>query len=569
MSIYEGQSQHSSIISKESKNHVQTYQSDMLVKPILQVCINNIIPQFIFLVVCSVISLLVLHYIDFYTSEDGTVIFSITLVCINLINVLISDSVIEAGSRYMNTSLDVKQFNASKVYFSYTIIIGFILSLVISLSILLGLKSKITFTLLAYNISAKQSQVYTWLVIAFAIFYFMAATRKILRVEGLTTQNLVMGFSFLAQQLYFITLQITITQMLGIEVSLFSFLLTFVGPLAINGMVQFCNVFHVKEKKIQYKSINAVQKQLLKPFRPKVMFDILKNACYYIVLNIGDALINFLTFEAIIQQEEYTIVSFSILFTLLSNCLNKAIANTMDAPFRINMQLKRYDRVLQLFSSAFIIFFVNLVYQILTFSLRNKIYRMVFCNEFDSALSLYQCCIDGLFGTFNAFTIAYIRSDQKNKVGLVIGLVKLILVVGFWYVGSWLNSKYAHFSTIIFYYKYCVDILGFGFYVLIYIKFYNLKKTYQNQNNSQHDVVQDNMEVTINLPPRLVLKSMQPIDYISRNASTENTNETHSKEDTSKDVTRSSKYNIVPSQGISEDYKGSISANQFLNVETK
>ncbi|CAL5973545.1 MatE_and transmembrane domain-containing protein [Hexamita inflata] len=487
MSIYEGQSQHSSIISKESQNHVQTYQSDMLVKPILQVCFNNIIPQFLYLVVCSVVSLLILHYIDFYTSEDGIVIFSVSLVCINLITILISDSVIEAGSRFMNASLDVKQFNASKVYFSYTIIIGFILSLVISLSILLALKSEITFTLLDYNISDQQSWVYTWLVVAFSVFYFMAATRKILRVEGLITQNLIMGFSFLAQQLYIITLQVMLTQMLGKEVSLFSFLLTFVGPLAINGAVQFCNVFHVNEKKIHYKSIHAVQKLLLKPFRPKVMFDILKNACYYILLNAGDALIYFLTFEAIIQPDEYTIVSFSILFIKLSNSLNKAITSTMDMPFRINMQLKRYDRVQQLFGSAFIIFFVNLVYQIIIFSLRNKIYKLIFCNKFDSSLSLFQCCIDGLFGTFNAYTVVYIHSDQKHKVGFVIGLIKLLLVIGFWYVGSWINSKYAHFSTMIFYYKYCVDILGFGFYVLIYIKFNNLKKVYRNQNNS-HDV---------------------------------------------------------------------------------
>ncbi|CAL6090989.1 MatE_and transmembrane domain-containing protein [Hexamita inflata] len=568
MSSYEGQSQHSSIISKLSQSHVQTYQTDIILKPILQICINNIIPQFIFLVVCSVISLLVLHYIDFYTFEDGTVIFSITLVCINLINVLISDSVIEAGSRYMNTSLDVKQFNASKVYFSYTIIIGFILSLVISLSILLGLKSKITFMLLDYNISTIQSQVYTWLVVAFAIFYFMAATRKILRVEGLTTQNLVMGFSFVAQQLYYITLQITITQMLGIEVSLYSFLLTFIGPLVINGMVQFCNVFHVKDQKIQYKSIHYVQKQLLKPFRHKVMFDILKHTCYYLILNVGDALIYFLTFEAIIQKEEYIVVSFSILFVELSNCVNKAIVSTMNSPFRINIQLKRYDRVQQLFSSAFVLLFVNFAFQLLTFAIRNKIYRLVFSNEFDSSLSLYHGCIDGLFGTFNAYTTAYIRADQKQRTGLIIGTVKLVLVLCFWLIGSQLNSTQAHFSTMIFYYKYCVDILGFGFYILIFKKFYNLKKVHQDLNMQPNDVIQENQNAIL-IEPRLVLKQMQPLDHISRTASTDNTNEFVSKEEvTSKDISRSSKYNIAPSQqSVSE--KGSVSASWFQNTEKK
>ncbi|CAL5973521.1 MatE_and transmembrane domain-containing protein [Hexamita inflata] len=512
---------------------------------------------------CSVVSLLILHFIDFYTSEDGIIIFSVSLVCINLITILISHSVIEAGSRFMNASLDVKQFNASKVYFSYTIIIGFMLSLVISLSILLALKSEITFTLLDYNISDQQSWVYTWLVVAFSVFYFLAETRKILRVEGLTTQNLIMGFSFIMQQLYIITLQITISQILGNEINLYSFLLTFIGPLVINGAVQFCNVFHVKEKNINYKSIHVVQKQLMKPFRSKVMFDILKNTCYYILLNAGDALIYFLTFEAIIQSEEYITVSFSILFVELSNCLNKAIASTMDSPFRINIQLKRFDRVQQILGSAFVLLFVNFLYQFLIFSIRNKIYRLVFSNEFDSALSLQHSCIDGLFGTFNAYTTAYVRADQKHKTGLVIGTVKMVLVVFFWLIGSKLNSTQAHFSTMIFYYKYCVDILGFGFYILVFKKFHNLKKVQHDQNMQQNDVIQENQNAIL-IEPRLVLKQMQPLDHISRTASTDNTNETHSKEEpTSKDISRSSKYNIAPSQCVSE--KGSISANWFQN----
>ncbi|CAL6010179.1 MatE_and transmembrane domain-containing protein [Hexamita inflata] len=592
MSDDDNQSMRSSILSKESENHIQTYQTVLVMNPVTGVALGTILPEFVYLVACSFVSFIIYHYLAYFVSEAGIVIFSVAPVCINLMSVLISDSIIEAGSRYMNKSMELKQYNASRVYFAYTVLIGFAVSLVVSVGVLLTLKAELTMLLIDTYITDKQSWVYTWLVLAFAVFYFLAATRKILRVEGLTTQNLVMGFSFLAQQLYFITLQITITQMLGKEVSLFSFLLTFVGPLAINGVVQFCNVFHVKEKKINYKSIHAVQKLLLKPFRPKVMFDILKNACYYIILNAGDALIYFLTFEAIIQQEEYVAVSFSILFVELSNCLNKAVGNTMDTPFRINMQLKRYDRVQQFFTTAYMMLGINFGFQIVVFALRNKIYRLVFSNAFDSSLQLYHCALDGVFGTFSAYTTAVIRSDQKHRMGTVVGLVKIALAFGAWYIGAQLNTQKARYSVMIYYYRYSADILGFGFFLLILQKFNKLRR--QNYDETQfpqatHEAqfdyrapIQVARPVQTSQPPKLVLKPMQPIEIQSRvNASMEITGDTQSREDTqSRDVARSSKQNVIFSTTISDENSNrlgsvsashknsvSVSASQFLNVD--
>ncbi|CAL6086625.1 MatE_and transmembrane domain-containing protein [Hexamita inflata] len=592
MSDDDNQSMRSSILSKESENHIQTYQTVLVMNPVTGVALGTILPEFVYLVACSFVSFIIYHYLAYFVSEAGIVIFSVALVCINLMSVLISDSIIEAGSRYMNKSMELKQYNASRVYFAYTVLIGFAVSLVVSVGVLLTLKAELTMLLIDTYITDKQSWVYTWLVLAFAVFYFLAATRKILRVEGLTTQNLIMGYSFLAQQLYIISLQVMITQMLGKEVSLFSFLLTFVGPLAINGVVQFCNVFHVKEKKINYKSIHAVQKLLLKPFRPKVMFDILKNACYYIILNAGDALIYFLTFEAIIQQEEYVAVSFSILFVELSNCLNKAVGNTMDTPFRINMQLKRYDRVQQFFTTAYMMLGINFGFQIVVFALRNKIYRLVFSNAFDSSLQLYHCALDGVFGTFSAYTTAVIRSDQKHRMGTVVGLVKIALAFGAWYIGAQLNTQKARYSVMIYYYRYSADILGFGFFLLILQKFNKLRR--QNYDETQfpqatHEAqfdyrapIQVARPVQTSQPPKLVLKPMQPIEIQSRvNASMEITGDTQSREDTqSRDVARSSKQNVIFSTTISDENSNrlgsvsashknsvSVSASQFLNVD--
>ncbi|CAL5999402.1 Hypothetical_protein [Hexamita inflata] len=404
------------------------------------------------------LSLLILYYIDYYISEDGTVITSVTFILLNLINILIADAFIESGSLLMHKSLDLKQYNQSKVYLAYNFIIGYIFTILISLGLLLGLQNKFAVQMMDNQFTQQQQVFYQWLVIIFSCFYFLISFRKILKVEGLFAQNFAMGFTFVIEQFYILTMQIFITQMLNIEIILYSFVFALVGPLIINGIIQFCCIFRIFQGKIKYSTTHFIEKQLLKPFRPKIAGDIMKHACYYILLNSGDALIYFFTYTIIKQSEEYTIVAFSILYTELTNCLNKAIIYTMNSAFRINMQLKRYDRVYEFFVSSFIFFFINLAFQIITFAIRNIVYKAFFCGEFDDSFQFFHSCIDGLLGTFNAYTMAVIRSDSNMKVGIVVGTFKLLLSISFWLVGKFTNNGNSHYSTMVYFYKYCVDI---------------------------------------------------------------------------------------------------------------
>ncbi|CAL6109577.1 Hypothetical_protein [Hexamita inflata] len=241
------------------------------------------------------------------------------------------------------------------------------------------------------------------------------------------------------------------------------------------------------------------------------------------------------------------------------------------------MQLKRYDRCYQFLASTFAMFFVNLALQIITFSIRNVIYKAIFKGQFDETFTFYHCCLDGLLGTFNAYTMAVIKSESTMRVGLVLGSVKILLSVGFYLVGYYVNKGMAHFSSFVYYYKYCVDVLGFGFFILYFIKFYKLKKynqddITQSKNNSvinNSEIRQQNKSnntvVRNSEPPRLVLQQMQPIDYLSRNTSTENTTESKSKES---DI-RASKYDVIYSQNVSDDRPSTSAPFIKQNISTE
>ncbi|CAL6109593.1 MatE_and transmembrane domain-containing protein [Hexamita inflata] len=348
-------------------------------------------------------------------------------------------------------------------------------------------------------------------------------------------------------------------------------------------------------KKIHYKNIHFIQKGLFKPFRPKVLLDIFKQTCYYVLLNSGQMFQYAFTYASVIQQEQYLIVSYSIFFIELCNSLNKAVINNMDSVFRINMQLKRYDRCYQFLISAYIMFFANLALQILTFSIRNVAFKAIFLGNFSDSLIFYHCCIDGLLGTFNAYTMAIIKSESSMRVGLVIGATKMLMATLFWYVGYLLNLKKSHFSSLVFYYRYCVDILGFGFFILYFRKFLKLKLQTSDQPNTAKREVE---------PPKLVLQEMQPIDHISRHASVD---ESYTENDIQTNVQNTSKINQNNVQNTNEppriifrhtqsqfsrktsvteniesskeqqkqdlvqsdERKGSISASNFLNLNRK
>ncbi|CAL6090977.1 MatE_and transmembrane domain-containing protein [Hexamita inflata] len=542
MSIRESQSQHSSILSKASQDPVQVHQTSVVMKPVATVCVSSIAPEFLYLVSCSFVSFVLLHYLTYYLEPDAFFFFPIILVLIYLVNVLLSDSVVEAGSSLMSRSLGVKQYNASKVYFAYTFAFGFSVSLAVPLGLLLGLKKEIIYFMLWWELDEQWDTFYTWLVVLFALFYFALVSRKLLHAEGLFGLELAHGFSFLAAQFYVLTAAVLFAQMLGREVDLFTFIPAFAVPLVSGAVVQFCGAFHARAKKVAYQNTHFLQRALFRPFRPRVLLDVFSNTCYFVLLNSGEAFQYALTYSAIVQDSEYQIVTFSILLVELSNCLNKAIAATLGPAFRINLQLKRYDRVFQLFASAFGLFFANLGFQIIAFAVRNKLYRAVFNGDFEDSVQFYHCSLDGLLGTFNAYTMAVVRSDSSKKVGLLLGSIKMALSGCFWYVGYQLNTSSCHFSSMIFYYRYCGDILGFGFYTLYFIKFLKLRK---------FNVSDEPVHVEVK-PPKLVLQEMQPIDPISRN-STDSKSKDQSKEATSKEYTKSSKLDLFQSQSWTGD----------------
>ncbi|CAL6014516.1 MatE_and transmembrane domain-containing protein [Hexamita inflata] len=214
---------------------------------------------------------------------------------------------------------------------------------------------------------------------------------------------------------------------------------------------------------------------------------------------------------------------------------------TMNSAFRINMQLKRYDRIYEFFMSSFAFLFINLGFQIITFAIRNIVYKAIFNGEFEDSFQFYHSSIDGLIGTFNAYTMAVIRSDSNMKVGIVVGAFKLILSISFWLVGKYTNNGNSHYSTMVYFYKYCVDIIGLGFFILILLKFVKLRKFN----------VQEESDINSKQPPTLILQEMQPIDPISRNTSTDRDSKSkdQSKEAlTSKEFTKSSKIDLVISQ---------------------
>ncbi|CAL6096796.1 Hypothetical_protein [Hexamita inflata] len=136
--------------------------------------------------------------------------------------------------------------------------------------------------------------------------------------------------------------------------------------------------------------------------------------------------------------------------------------------------------------------------------------------------------------------MATIRADSKKTLGLIIGSYKLLLSVGFWFVSKYTNAGNSYFSSILYFYKYCVDIVGIGFYILFFQKFYKLKK----QNILTEEIV-------LVKPKKLVLQEIQAIDSISRNSSVD---DSKSKEiNASKELIYSSKIDAVVSQSWTQD----------------
>ncbi|CAL6041736.1 Hypothetical_protein [Hexamita inflata] len=191
-------------------------------------------------------------------------------------------------------------------------------------------------------------------------------------------------------------------------------------------------------------------------------------------------LILLFTYNIIVQQSELYTVSYSVLFILLSNSLNQTIEISFVSVFRPNLFLKRFDRTYSffyLFVSAFVLFFFNLLFQLVLFSLTNVLFKNIF--GYVSDQSFYYCCVDGLIGIFSAYATAYAKAEQNVTIMLEIGTFKLLLSVGLWLVGKYTNSGNAQFSYML-YYKYCIDIIGAAFYLIISMRL-RLRKRNQDE----------------------------------------------------------------------------------------
>ncbi|CAL6094722.1 Hypothetical_protein [Hexamita inflata] len=101
-------------------------------------------------------------------------------------------------------------------------------------------------------------------------------------------------------------------------------------------------------------------------------------------------------------------------------------------------------------------------------------------------------------------------------------------------VRQFANSGNAQFSYMLYYYKYCVDIVGVAFYLIILMKL-------RLRNRNQVEEIDK---------PQLVLQCVQTIEPISRDSETE----TKSKEYTSRDA-NASKDLIQSHSQVNEDNK--------------
>ncbi|CAL5990993.1 DinF_Protein [Hexamita inflata] len=440
----------------------------------------------------------------------------------------------------MNISLESKQHNASKIYFAYTYVCGLLLSFAICFGLLVGLQLQISDFILWRQQDDEEKVVYYTVIICYSIFYFSYSSKQFLSIEGLRTTNIVLNFLTVIAWLYIAVMTIFFLQIQKMAVTIKSFIAAMTIPVIIGSLTQFCRTFHLFNKKIRYSNVHYIEKSLFKPFRPKIFSQLLLTALYYIYFNLGDALNYFLSFQ-LVSYEDTSIVSFTIIFLKLSNAINHSVTVNLSAAFRLNTQLKRHDRVFSLFQTVFIVLIINFFYQVLTFSVRNKIFNAVFMGEISPA-DFFHAALDGIFGTFNAFTTAIIYSEANKTKGVVIGTMKIVFSVGIWMVAKYTNQGNSHFSVMLYFYKYCVDIVGVGYYVLLFAKYYRIRKI-----NKAEEVV------FVEQPAKIVLQQMQSMDNISRNTSTDR--ESKSKElTTSRDIQKSSKQDMIQSWAL-EDTK--------------
>ncbi|CAL6064450.1 Hypothetical_protein [Hexamita inflata] len=488
---------HSSL-SQQSETPVQVFHTKIAISPIIQTVFEILLPDTMFNISQAAVFMIIAHYLNCYINDFvGLTDILTPAIAINLVTILISDSVVEAGIHYISKSLITKKLNESQTYFIYTIIFGALSSVIVSFVILVGVQKQLTSFILWRLQNIQKKKVYQILVTMFIFAHFASLLQKFMKVEG--QSNLALNYFGLILQLYSVTTTIFFAQIKKQVITSLNFVPCIATPLIVSAIYSLFKVFHLFPKQIKYNNILFVGKSTFKSMHPKIIAKISKLSLYNIYQNVGDALIKLFTAQ-LLTYSDIPVVIFTLLQLELTNALNKSISNNMASAFRINIQLRRYDRVFQFFVSSFVISIVNFAYQILTFSFRNIIYKLIY-NQFDSTLHLFHGSVDGLLGIFSAFSTAVMRSNPNTYMGLFTGSFKLVLAVGFWLTAKYTNSGNSHYSAMLYRYKYCTDIVGLGLFVLYFQKFYTLKK----RNSTQEEMKES----------KLIPQELQVIETVS------------------------------------------------------
>ena len=67
-------------------------------------------------------------------------------------------------------------------------------------------------------------------------------------------------------------------------------------------------------------------------------------------------------------------MGFYLIYTELNNALNHAVSAGIHEVLRINLQMKRYDRVFKVFAMSFAVLGANFVYCLILLCVRNIVY---------------------------------------------------------------------------------------------------------------------------------------------------------------------------------------------------
>ncbi|CAL6028749.1 Hypothetical_protein [Hexamita inflata] len=164
---------------------------------------------------------------------------------------------------------------------------------------------------------------------------------------------------------------------------------------------------------------------------------------------------------------------------------------------------------------------------------------------FKPRLRIHWSVQSSLFVAFEVSETSRVNFNMKQVLGSQINFrflnrIMLPIHTTKFGKGHFLKIESNELCIILYFYKYCVDLVGMGFYILFFQQFYKLKK----QNIFSEEIVQVK-------PKKLVLQEIQAIDSISRNSSVD---DSKSKEiNISKELIYCSKIDAVVSQSWTQD----------------